>query len=99
LATNDVVNQTIRAQHILFTAGAVQMYPVQLRFAYPSELDLMARCSEMRLRARYGGWDRSSFTAASPVHISVYELQPKAASASPRIASRRALTRTPARKS
>ncbi len=99
LATNDVVNQTIRAQHILFTAGGVQMYPVQLRFAYPSELDLMARLSGMRLRERYGGWDRSPFTAASPVHVSVYELQPKAAAASPRITPRRATTGTSTRKS
>jgi SAM-dependent methyltransferase len=99
LATNDVVNQTVRAQHILFTTGGVQMYPVQLRFAYPSELDLMARLSGMRLRERYGGWDRSPFTAASPVHISVYELQPKAASTSPRITSKRTMTRKPSRES
>jgi SAM-dependent methyltransferase len=99
LVTNDVVNQTVRAQHILFTARGVQMYPVQLRFAYPSELDLMARLSGMRLRERYGGWNRSPFTAASPVHISVYELQPKAVTPSPRITSKRAMTRKPTRKS
>ncbi|MGA7870372.1 MAG: class I SAM-dependent methyltransferase [Candidatus Binatus sp.] len=87
--TNDVVNQTVRAQHILFTAGGVQLYPLQLRFAYPSELDLMARLAGMRLRERYGGWDRSLFTAASPVHISVYELEPKAGSLSPKITSKR----------
>jgi SAM-dependent methyltransferase len=87
LATNDVVNQTVRAQHILFTASGVKMYPVQLRFAYPSELDLMAQLAGMRLRERHGGWDRCPFTAASPVHISVYELQMKAASARPGIAS------------
>jgi SAM-dependent methyltransferase len=99
LATNDVVNQTVHAQHILFTARGVQMYPVQLRFAYPSELDLMARLSGMRLRERYGGWDRSPFTVMSPVHVSVYELQPKAASAPPRLISKRAITRKPTRKS
>jgi hypothetical protein len=98
LATNDVVNQTVRAQHILFKAGRVQMYPVQLRFAYPSELDLMARLSGMRLRERYGGWDRSPFTAMSPVHISVYELDPKAASASAKITSKRAILRKPTRR-
>jgi hypothetical protein len=65
LAAHDVVNQTVRAQHILFTADGVQIYPVQLRFAYPSELDLMARLSGMQRRERYGGWDRSPFTAAS----------------------------------
>jgi ubiquinone/menaquinone biosynthesis C-methylase UbiE len=99
LATNDVVNQTVRAQHILFTARGAQMYPVQLRFAYPSELDLMARLSGMRLRERYGGWDRSLFTAASPVHVSVYELQPSAASDHPRTTSRRATKLKPSGKS
>ena len=76
LATNDVVNQTLRAQHVLFTARGVQLYPVQLRFAYPSELDLMARLAGMRLRERYGGWDRSKFTATSQVHVSIYEPVP-----------------------
>jgi len=99
LSTNDAVNQTVRAQHILFTARGVQLYPVQLRFAYPSELDLMARLSGMRLRERYGGWNRSPFTAVSPVHISVYELQPKAATDFSRITSRRAITPRPGGKS
>jgi hypothetical protein len=52
---NDAVNQTVSAQHILFTADGVQLYPVQLRFAYPSELDLMARLAGMLLRELYGG--------------------------------------------
>jgi hypothetical protein len=99
LSTNDAVNQTVRAQHILFTARGVQLYPVQLRFAYPSELDLMARLAGMRLRERYGGWNRSPFTAVSPVHISVYELQPKAATDFSRITSRRAITPRPGGKS
>jgi hypothetical protein len=51
LATNDVVNQTVRAQHLLFTARGVQRYPVLSRFAYRSELDLMARPSGMPLPA------------------------------------------------
>jgi hypothetical protein len=99
LATNDVVNQTVRAQHLLFTARGVQRYPVLSRFAYRSELDLMARPSGMPLRQRYRGWDRDLFIAASPVHTSVYERQPIAASASPRITSKRVMTGKPTRKS
>jgi len=79
LATNDIVNQTVRVQHILFTPSGIKMYPVQLRFAYPSEIDLMARLAGMRLRERFGGWDRSPFTASSPVHVSIYEPIPKPA--------------------
>jgi len=35
---------------------------------------LMARLAGMRLRARYGGWSREPFGAASQFHVSVYEL-------------------------
>jgi SAM-dependent methyltransferase len=41
--------------------------------AWPSELDLMARLAGLRLRARFGGWGREPFTAASQSPVSVYE--------------------------
>jgi hypothetical protein len=49
------------------------MYPVRLRYVWPSELDLMARLAGLTLRDRWGGWDRQPFTAASTNHVSVYE--------------------------
>jgi SAM-dependent methyltransferase len=78
---NDPVAQSVRVQHVVLTEGGVRLYPVQLRYAYPSELDLMARLAGMRLRERWGGWNREAFTAASQIHVSVYEL---ASAASPR---------------
>jgi hypothetical protein len=60
-------------QHIHFTDDGIEMYPVQLRYAWPSELDLMARLAGLTLRDRWGGWDRQPFTAASTNHVSVYE--------------------------
>ena len=53
--------------------GDTQTYPVRLRYAWPSELDLMARLAGLRLRERWGGWDREPFTDSSPRHVSVYE--------------------------
>jgi hypothetical protein len=38
-------------------------------------MDLMARLGGLRLRERFGGWSRESFTAASAKHVSVYELE------------------------
>ena len=73
-ATIDYANQVVRSQHILISDSGIRRYPVVLRFAYPSELDLMARLAGMRLRERFGGWDRSPFTSSSPVHVSVYGL-------------------------
>jgi hypothetical protein len=46
---------------------------VQLRYAWPSELDLMAQLAGMRLRERWASWKREPFTAQSPAHVSVYE--------------------------
>lgn len=35
-------------------------------------IDLMARLAGFTLRDRWGGWDRSPFTASSSSHVSVY---------------------------
>lgn len=70
----DPVKQQIISQHVLLSDQGVKVFPVKLRFAWPSELDLMARLAGMRLRERWGGWARQPFTAESGRHISVYEL-------------------------
>ena len=74
VARLDPVQQRIEVQHVLIRDGEVRLYPVQLRYAWPSELDLMARLAGLRLRDRWGGWDRRPFTTASGTHVSVYDL-------------------------
>jgi hypothetical protein len=44
-----------------------------MRYAWPAELDLMARLAGMRLEQRWGGWSGETFTGLSPAHVSVYE--------------------------
>jgi hypothetical protein len=44
-----------------------------VRYAWPAELDLMARLTGMRLQDRWAGWGPERFTALSPRHVSVYE--------------------------
>ena len=51
----DAAAQRVRSQHLIIDDAGVHRYPVELRFAYPSELDLMARIAGMRLRERWGG--------------------------------------------
>ena len=51
----------------------VQPSPIEMRYAWPAELDLMARLAGMRLEGRWGGWRREPFTGLSPAHVSVYE--------------------------
>jgi SAM-dependent methyltransferase len=71
---HDPVNQTVDSQHIHLRRGEpVEMYPVSIRYAYPSELDLMASLAGLRLRARWGGWHKEPFTSESKFHVSVYE--------------------------
>ena len=42
------------------------------RYAWPAELDLMARIAGLRLEHRWADWDRSPFTSESTKHVSVW---------------------------
>jgi hypothetical protein len=44
----------------------------ELRYAWPAELDLMARLAGLRLRHRWADWERRRFDASSVRHVSVY---------------------------
>jgi SAM-dependent methyltransferase len=72
-SVHDPVGQRVRSQQVVIDEGGVRLYPVELRYAWPSELDLMARLAGLRLRERWGGWAGEPFGAASPTHVSVYE--------------------------
>ena len=69
----DPVNQQILAQHVVLTEEGIRLYPVKLRYAWPSELDLMARLAGLQLKHRWGDWRKVPFSADSGNHISVYE--------------------------
>ena len=69
----DVVTQRLSGQHYHIEDGGIRPSPVEMRYAWPAELDLMARLAGMRLEHRWAGWDRAPFTALSPAHVSVYE--------------------------
>jgi SAM-dependent methyltransferase len=73
VASLDPVAQTTTGQQVVITERGLRLYPIKLRFAWPSELDLMARLAGLRLRERWGGWRREPFTARSEKHVSVYE--------------------------
>ena len=69
----DVVTQRFSSQHYHFTDGRVQAFPVEFRYAWPAELDLMARVAGLRLEHRWANWKREPFTNVSRQHVSVYE--------------------------
>ncbi|MBI4864582.1 MAG: class I SAM-dependent methyltransferase [Candidatus Riflebacteria bacterium] len=76
LSRHDPVDQRVVTQHVLIEPSGVRLCPVQIRYAWPSELDLMARLAGLRLHARWEGWHRQPFTARSPSHVSVYRPGP-----------------------
>lgn len=73
LSRHDPVRQRVDAQNVVIRDGKVEMFPVSLRYAYPAELDLMARLADLRLYERYGGWHKEPFTSDSTFHVSVFE--------------------------
>ena len=69
---HDPVAQTVQYQYLEIGRDGVRLFPVPMRYAWPSELDLMARLAGLELWERWAGWDRSPFTASSASHVSVY---------------------------
>ena len=73
VSTHDSMKQLVDFRHVLISEAGVRVYPARLRYAWPAELDLMARLAGLRLRERWGDWDRSPFTSKSEGHVSIYE--------------------------
>lgn len=71
-AIHDPVRQVIEYQYLRFTPEGIRMTPLPMRYAWPSEIDLMARLAGLEPETRWGGWDRGAFSANSRMHISVY---------------------------
>ncbi len=71
-ARHDPAAQRVDSYHIVLGEQGTRLYPVSIRYAFPSELDLMARLAGLELTDRWGGWNREPFTAASLRHVSVY---------------------------
>jgi SAM-dependent methyltransferase len=68
----DVATQNFSSQHFYIADGRLEAFPVEFRYAWPAELDLMARLAGMRLENRWANWRREPFTALSQSHVSVY---------------------------
>lgn len=72
LSRHRPVEQQVSSQHVRLSEEGIRLYPVVLRYAWPSELDLMARLAGLRLKDRWGSWEKGAFSASSTRHISVY---------------------------
>lgn len=74
LSQHDPVAQQVTSQHVFLSPEGTRLYPVKLRYAWPAELDLMARLAGLSLHARWEGWEREPFTKDSTRHVSSYTL-------------------------
>ena len=62
-------SETIKVR---ITETGIRLVHAKLRFAWPPELDLMARLAGLTLEHRYATFDRQPFSPASAFHVSVY---------------------------
>jgi hypothetical protein len=69
---HDPVRQLLDESHVTLCRDRVRLNPIVTRYAWPSELDLMARIAGLRLNQRFGGWSSEAFTSSSTMHVSVY---------------------------
>jgi SAM-dependent methyltransferase len=72
VSRHNPVEQRVDSQHVFVTQDGIKLAPVSLRYAAPSELDLMARLAGLELQERWGGWSGEPFTGASRDHVSIY---------------------------
>ena len=71
----DPATQAMWSHHYLRQPdGSYQRRSIPFRYAWPGELDLMARLAGLGLRERWADWSRTPFTALSAAHVSVWEL-------------------------
>jgi hypothetical protein len=64
--------QMIEESHVSLSQAGVRLNPVVQRYAWPNELDLMARIAGLSLKGRWGGWNQEPFHSSSTAHVSVY---------------------------
>ncbi|GHE50333.1 methyltransferase [Streptomyces cellulosae] len=72
--TVDTVEQLLVSHHFTRDGedGRYRRGASRHRYAWPAELDLMARIAGLQLERRVADWDGSPFTQESPKHISVW---------------------------
>lgn len=71
--TYDIVTQSVTSHHLRIRDHKPELSSIPFRYVWPSELDLMAKIANLKLKARWGGWQKEPFTNTSRHHVSVWE--------------------------
>ena len=72
LLRHNAATQMLEESHVTLSPAGIRLNPVVQRYTWPCELDLMARIAGLRLKERWGGWEREPFNSSSSAHVSVY---------------------------
>jgi SAM-dependent methyltransferase len=73
ISIHEPVRQLVRSHLVRRRSdGTESVLPVVVRYAWPSEMDLMARLAGLELEERLGWYDRRRYTESSGQHVSVY---------------------------
>jgi SAM-dependent methyltransferase len=73
ISDHDPARQVLATvQVVLGGSKAVRVFPVVHRYAWPSELDLMARLAGLQLESRWADWHGTAYGAQATNHVSVY---------------------------
>ena len=72
VARHDPVKQLLEESHVILSSTGIHLNPIVTRYAWPAELDLMARIAGLRLKERWAGWSRELFTSTSSNCVSLY---------------------------
>jgi SAM-dependent methyltransferase len=70
--TYNRLDQRLDTTQIRITPAGNELIHTKLRYAWPSELDLMAQLAGLTLESCWGGFDKSPFTAESVFRVCVY---------------------------
>ncbi len=75
---HDAARQVLATHQIVISesGGNIRSFPIEHRYAWPAEMDLMARIAGMTLQERWADWHRRPFDAASIDHVSVWRRPP-----------------------
>lgn len=72
VSTHDPVAQRVSSHKVFLSEEGTRLVPVVIRYAWPAELDLMARLAGLELVERWENFRRAPFTASSRTHVSMY---------------------------
>ncbi len=70
---HDPAKQTVMTQTVDLSGEGIKLYPLKIRYIWPSEMDLMAKLAGLELKERWSSWGKDAFSASSKMHVSIYE--------------------------